>query len=176
MDLNGSEISAEWSITEDIPCFVSKRGSDKTRLWRPRPLCCTALPPSQPSPSFAIQLLEKKQTLIVYYQLNLFLQYIDKTTAAVLSRCEIIALEERISKKQNVPLYSEQDPAKQISSQVFKVLTLFFFSKLLQFGWKMNVTEKQFNNATDALNNLQSCLEKVTVLIYQEQNIICNIQ
>lgn len=39
----------------------------------------------------------------------------------------------------------------------------------------MNVTEKQFNNATDALNNLQKHLEEVSVLIYQEQNIICNI-
>lgn len=74
------------------------------------------------------------------------------------------------------PHINKQDPAKQISSRVFKASTLFFFSKLFQFGWKMNVIEKQFSNATDALNNLQSCLEKVTVLIYQEQNIIYNIQ
>lgn len=40
----------------------------------------------------------------------------------------------------------------------------------------MNVIEEQFNNATDALNTLQSCLESVSVLIYQEQNIIRNIR
>lgn len=40
----------------------------------------------------------------------------------------------------------------------------------------MNVIEKQFNNATDALNNLQSCLEEVSMLICQEQNITCNIR
>lgn len=40
----------------------------------------------------------------------------------------------------------------------------------------MNVIEKQFNNATDTVNNLQSRLEEVSALIYQEQNIICNIQ
>lgn len=38
----------------------------------------------------------------------------------------------------------------------------------------MNVLEKQFSSATDGLNNLQSCLEEVSVLIYQF--IVCSVQ
>lgn len=40
----------------------------------------------------------------------------------------------------------------------------------------MNVKEKQFSNATYALNNLQGHLENVSVLIHQGQSIIYNRQ
>lgn len=49
-----------------------------------------------------------------------------------------------------------------------------FFLKLLQnpFGLKMDVRAKPLNNAKDALNNLQSRLEEVRVLIHQEQHYL----
>lgn len=50
-----------------------------------------------------------------------------------------------------------------------------FFLKLLQnpFGLKMDVRAKPLNNGKDALNNFQSHLEEVRVLIHQEPRYLC---
>lgn len=70
----------------------------------------------------------------------------------------------------------EQGQAKQNSFSTFQALTCFLISffKLLQnpFGFKMDVRAKPLNNAKDALNNLQSRLEEVRVLIHQEQHYL----
>lgn len=82
--------------------------------------------------------------------------------------------------KQNIPRYfvMSKVQSSRIPPDPLNFKLTFFFLKLLQnpFRLKMNVIEKQFNNATDALNNLQSCLEEVSMLICQEQNITCNIR